>query len=185
MEGFSIRHNQTEDYTLSEHEKEFLTLYGKIFEIRRSNNFGRIFALLTLKARFVENGLDQQEIVDYFNTNFPNNSISVSTVSRILAKMERSKYCESIPSQARKRKYFTQANFSQLTIERISYNIKEGEDLILKLQKLANNLTDDEKTKNPYLIDVIKNLEQVYEIITEYYKVSLQKIIHQLEEINT
>ncbi len=175
---------QSKNYQLSNHEKEFLNLYGKIFELRRSNNFGRIFALFMLRARSEENGLDQQEIVNYFDTNFPKNSLSISTVSRILKKMEQGKYCDSSPSEGRKRKYFAKVNFSQLTIERITYNIEEGENLIRNLQRLKESLPKEESSRNPGFIDMVENLEQVYEVITDFYKESLERVINKLELID-
>jgi len=185
MDGFFITVHQSIKYRLSDHEKEFLDLYGKIFELRRSYNFGRIFALFMLRARSAENGLDQQEIVNFFNTNFPKNSLSISTVSRILAKMEQGRYCDSIPGKGRKRKYFAKMKFSQLTIERITYNIKEGEELIKNLQKLKESLPPEDKSNNPAFIEVLENLEQVYAIITDYYRESLESVVNKLTKIDS
>ncbi|MFX1538281.1 MAG: hypothetical protein ACFFDI_29175, partial [Promethearchaeota archaeon] len=64
-----------------------INLFGKLFQAHaRSEILGRIFALLNLKATSPEKGLDQQQIALLTGR-------SVSTVSRVLDKMIKMKYC--------------------------------------------------------------------------------------------
>ncbi|MHA1984890.1 MAG: hypothetical protein ACW967_11080, partial [Candidatus Hodarchaeales archaeon] len=60
---------------LSEFEKEFINIWGQLYENRsQSRLLGEIWGLITLKADSPENGLDQQEISNILHK-------SLSTVS--------------------------------------------------------------------------------------------------------
>ena len=168
-------------YTLLDYEKRFLELYGRVFELRRSQNFGRIFALLSLKADTEDKGLDQQEIVKYINMNFKNSKISVSTVSRTLTKMEKSRYCSSTPSSGKGgRKYFCEVGFTKLVLDRIEVNVREGEDLIKKLGDLKRDIPSEDQEKSKEFIQLIDHLKHVYEVISQYYDDLFQKISSEL-----
>ena len=174
-------------YTLLDHEKRFLELYGTVFELRRSRNFGRIFALISLKASTEEKGLDQQDIVKYINNNVNDDKekISLSTVSRTLTKMEKSKYCSSIPSSGKgRRKYFSGINFSELALDRIRVNVREGSNLLNELDKLKNELPSDNSDEFNEFISLINSLAQVYEVVTQYYGDLLIRISDQLDKID-
>ncbi|MHA2276847.1 MAG: hypothetical protein ACXAC2_13825 [Candidatus Kariarchaeaceae archaeon] len=177
-------------YTLLDHEKRFLELYGKVFELRRSHNFGRIFALLSLKANTEGKGLDQQEIVKYINMNFKDSKnskdiISVSTVSRALTKMEKSKYCSSTPSSGKGgRKYFCEVGFSKLVLDRIEVNVREGENLVQQLDNLKKGISPDDHEKFKDFINHIDNLKQVYQVVSQYYDDLFQKISAEISKID-
>ena len=182
--------SQDSKYTLLDYEKRFLELYGKVFELRRSQNFGRIFALLSLKANTEEKGLDQQEIVKYINNNFkePKSAkdiISVSTVSRTLTKMEKSRYCSSTPSSGKGgRKYFCEVGFTKLVLDRIEVNVREGEDLIKKLDDLKRDIPSDGQENSKEFTKLIDHLKHVYEVISQYYDDLFQRISSELRDID-
>lgn len=172
-------------YNLLDHEKRFLELYGRVFELRRSQNFGRVFALLSLKANTEEKGLDQQEIGKYINMNFKESKISISTVSRTLTKMEKSRYCSSTPSSGKGgRKYFCEVGFTKLVLDRIEVNVREGEDLIKKLDDLKRDIPPDGQEKYEEFIHLIDHLKHVYEVISQYYDDLFQRISSELSNIN-
>ena len=182
-----MKDNSDRKYILLDHEKRFLELYGKAFELRRSRNFGRIFALLSLKASTEEKGLDQQDIVKFINNNVKDDKekISISTVSRTLNKMEKSKYCSSTPSSGKgRRKYYSGINFSKLAIDRIEVNVREGSNLLKELDNLKNSLPSDDSDQFKEFIVLVDNLKQVYEVVTKYYEDLLLRITDRMNEIN-
>ena len=182
-------------YILLEHEKRFLEIYSEVFQLRRSTNFGIIFALLCLKARTKETALDQQDIVNFINHNFKNTNnskkdkISLSTVSRALNQMETDNYCLSTPSKIiqgkgktsgrGRRLYYTDSNFERLVIERLNANVKMGLKLITILTDLRNDAPSTKEFDE--FREIIDNFKRVYEVTTKYYDEILAKIIKDLE----
>jgi DNA-binding transcriptional regulator GbsR (MarR family) len=162
----------TSSIQLTEPEKSFVDVYGKMFALRRSKNFGRIFALILLKAKIPEQGLEQQEIAQIIRNNF-NDTISVSTVSRILNKMLVGNYCNYTEEKGKrsKRKYFSSMDFKQLAIERLTNNIKEGEYLMNKLNEIKKEIaTDQINDQNSNLVSSIDSLISVYSVILDLYE---------------
>ena len=159
--------------------------------MRRSKNFGRIFALLSLKANSEERGLDQQEISSYLNKNLRNKDkpttkkksvVSLSTISRTLNKMEQAKYCNSSPSSGR-RKYYTSVSFKQLTLDRMKYNIQETVEAVNELHKLQDRIFVDESKDNTVLLEVLDNLVVVYGALVENYQDLLDKFEEKFKDL--
>ncbi|MHA2296393.1 MAG: hypothetical protein ACXAEU_08355 [Candidatus Hodarchaeales archaeon] len=159
--------------TLTEPEKEFLAIYAGLFAIHgRSKNFGRIFALLNLKARSPDTGLDQKQIAAYITQNFT--PVDVSTVSRILKKMEQQSFCnfkeEKHPHSNRNRhRYFAKTSFKDLLIGRLHASIKEANGMIGELDKLKGKVSDDETSKNQDLLELVYYLERLYNLSVKLY----------------
>ena len=177
-------------FLLLEHEKRFLEIFGEVFQLRRSENFGLIFALLSLRARTKERALDQQDIVKFINLNFKKTNdplkdkISLSTVSRTLNQMEMGNYCFSIPSQTIKGKnrvtgrgrrlYYSDSNFSKLVVDRLNANIEMG----IKLIETLTSIRKDSPLREEFneFREIIDDFKNVYEVTNEYYKDVLVKI---------
>ncbi|MHA2224685.1 MAG: hypothetical protein ACXAC8_05750 [Candidatus Hodarchaeales archaeon] len=155
-----------------------------MFEIRRSFNFGRIFALMYLKARTKEKGLDQQQITTIINGNFPQ-KVSVSTVSRTLSKMVKSKYCDYTEESGRgKRKYFAKTNFTDLAIERIQINIEEGRNLVRSLEEIAEIIqAEDDPVNYRQLFETINELKTMYLVTQELYEDFLHRAQERLKRL--
>ncbi len=110
--------------------------------------------------------------------------ISVSTVSRTLTKMEKSKYCSSTPSSGKGgRKYFCEVGFTKLVLDRIELNIREGVDLIQKLDKLKKEIPSADHEKFKDFIRLVDHLKHVYEIISQYYDNLFQKIAAEISNL--
>ncbi|MFW9993565.1 MAG: helix-turn-helix domain-containing protein [Candidatus Odinarchaeota archaeon] len=157
---------------LTEYEKAFISLYSQLFALRRSKNFGRIFTLLFIKARYPERGLDQQEIASYITNNFE--QVSVSTVSRTLNKMAEQKYIDFIEEKGnygrKRQKYFSRASFKEVAMDRLKYNIEEGTYFLAKLEKLKSSIPAEELEGNQELLEFLDQLKEIFEIITELYR---------------
>jgi len=177
-----ISTNNILNNSLTNPEKEFIDLLGHAFEKRRSYNFGRIFALLSLKADSIEKGLDQQQIFEIINSNFSENKLSISTVSRVLKSLEQSNYCESIPTENRRRKYFTTSSFKELILTRLSQNFIEWKKLAEDLNKLKANISPED-TENASLLTLVSTFHLIYQIIVEDYEKLMSSISKRIQNL--
>ena len=164
---------------LSKYEKEFIRIYGELFTIRdRSKNFGMIFSLMILKAQNEKQGLTQDEIRICLETNDLVSKISQSTVSRVLAQLQKYHYCDYIGDNVReKRKYYTKRNFSDLAIERIHQNIAEGEHVISQMNDLANAIPNENQNDEEIQILSLKINEIInyFGFLTRFYRAFLEE----------
>ena len=161
-------------YYLSKHEKELIIMLGDTFAIHgRSKNFGLVFALLQLKALNEEQGLDQETIQGFIETNFK--PVSVSTISRILNLLTSQGYCDSIEERTedhgRKRlKFFRKGSFKKLFENRINYSILEFERISKTLKMIKKSALNDDKTENKELVELIDYLNEFYVISKRIYE---------------
>ena len=162
------------NYYLNEHEKQLLIMIGDTFAIHgRSKNFGLVFALLQLKALNKEQGMDQETIQGYIETNFK--PVSVSTISRILNQLTSQEYCDSIEERTedhgRKRlKFFRKGSFKKLFENRINYNILEFEGISNRLKMIKKSALNDNKSENKELLELIDYLNEFYTITKKIYE---------------
>jgi DNA-binding transcriptional regulator GbsR (MarR family) len=169
---------------LNKHELEIINIYGRMFALRRSKNFGRIFALLQLKAKTEKNGLDQHQIMNLLNNHFPEReNISVSTVSRTLSKMTQAEYCKYKEGKRGKRKYYSHGSFKDLWEDRIEQNFREFEILITDLNKIKKNLLKEESQGDDDLLNFLKDILMMYEAILELYQDFILMVKERLSEI--
>ncbi|MFX0092486.1 MAG: hypothetical protein ACFFBD_12050 [Candidatus Hodarchaeota archaeon] len=138
---------------------KFIKVYGENRRVK-SANYGRIFALLLLKARSPESGLDQQQIkmalTEYIE------KISVSTVSRTLADMEKSKLCKSEEEtiyKARK-KYYIERSLKRFSLEKMDRLKEDTVDFMEKIHKIKENISVEESKE----IENQRLLERIMEV---------------------
>jgi DNA-binding PadR family transcriptional regulator len=167
--------NDTEirDYSLNSHERQLIHLLGNIFTIHgRSKNFGFTFAILQLKAPDEADGLDQEMIQRYIETNF--HPVSISTISRILNQLTEQEYCDYVEERThnygRKRmKFFRKTSLKKVLLDRIDYAIQEFDAISTQLEKIkADALTD--ASNNSDLISLITYLQDVYSLSKKLYQ---------------
>ncbi len=170
------------DNSLTDPEKRFIEFLGHAFEIRRSYNFGRIFALLILRADTQEKGLDQQQILEKINSNFSKNKISISTVSRVLKSLELSNYCESIPTENRRRKYFTTSSFKELTLMRLSQNFIEWKKFTEDLNLIKTSISPKD-TNSASMLTLVGTIHLIYQIIVEDYEKLLKSVSERIQNL--
>ncbi|NHI94918.1 MAG: hypothetical protein EAX96_20685 [Candidatus Lokiarchaeota archaeon] len=161
-------------YYLNDHEKQLLSMLGDTFAIHgRSKNFGLVFAILQLKALNEGQGLDQETIQGYIETNFK--PVSVSTISRILNQLTNQGYCDSIEERTedhgRKRlKFFRKESFKKLFENRINYSILEFEGISTKLNLIKNDILKINNNENEELLELIDYLNEFYRISKKIYE---------------
>ncbi|MFX1255760.1 MAG: hypothetical protein ACFFCZ_29415 [Promethearchaeota archaeon] len=139
---------------------EFIEFYGKIFSSQgRSETLGQIFALLTLRARNPENGLNQQEIAPIIDTH-------VSTVSRALAIMVKFGFCNFIEKKSKKnrleRRYYTKSSVKEQMFDRINQEIKENLLRREGLERIKKNIPEEELKDNQNLITLLEEFSEAY-----------------------
>ena len=142
-----------------------------MFALRRSTNFGRVFALLLLRATNSSQGLEQDQIAETLTRNF-NESVSVSTISRVLNQMIIGGYCNYTEEKGKrsKRKYYYAGTTKQLAIERIASQRKEGMKLIEMLKEIKKEtLNANDNDQNSYLITSIDSLVTLYDVTFDLY----------------
>jgi len=168
---------------LTRHEQELVDLFGKLFQLNaRPENLGRIFALLSLKAASPENGLDQQQIA--FLT-----GRSLSTVSRVLDKMVRLKYCnyeeDSTTSEEKqdnlskrkyypRRRYYIKASYKELTVDAVNQGIAEYSRMKRELEKIRAKVPNEEEDSNSDLLTLLDRLTEDFDQLVVAFRRMLE-----------
>ena len=151
------------------YEKEYIEIWGKLYESRgQVKLLGKIWGLLSLKADVLENGLDQNEIVEYLQS-------SLSSVSRYLKKlveMNAVKYIDQ-KDEKQNRIYYIGTNFEQITKTRFTASINEYTFILTKLEEIRSGIPSDEEKNNLELITQIDYIENVFRNINNIFKVIL------------
>ena len=152
--------------SLSKLEKEFIDIWGDIYERRgQLRSLGELWALLTLKADSPDIGLDQHQIAHYLHS-------SPSTISRNLKTLTEMKIVEY--SEQRIRKYFTDTNFREISNLRFQATINEYKWTIEELNKIKDSIPSHRNKENENLIETIVFMEKFLQKIIDIY----QKIIN-------
>ncbi|MFX0090581.1 MAG: hypothetical protein ACFFBD_02365 [Candidatus Hodarchaeota archaeon] len=176
--------NDANKIILNKYEKEFIDSFGEMYDLHgRSETMGLIFAVLTLKARAPEAGMDQQEIASIIGK-------SVSTVSRTLNRMVEAKFCTFIEEMnekyRRERKYFVKTSFRELALDRIKQQIKQILRFKDRLEQIKRNVLENAADENAVnenkdLLDELDALIIIYSQLVEYYEASLGTWIKTLQ----
>ncbi|MHA2295060.1 MAG: hypothetical protein ACXAEU_14720 [Candidatus Hodarchaeales archaeon] len=131
----------------------------------RPKNIGVILALLSLKARSPEFGLDQEEIADLTGK-------SLSTISRALNDAVELKYCEYKETMneifRRERKYYVRTSFKEMVLERLTKTADESKILQDKINKIRSSMKEEEITNNNELLEHFDRLDKQATLLIEF-----------------
>ena len=161
---------------LTEYERELVDLFGNLFFLHgRPQNFGILFALLSLKATSPERGLDQEEIASLTNK-------SVSTISRTLDKMVSLKYCSfkedkgEISSSTRRkyyprRRYYMRASYKDISKDTVTQGIVAYEGMKEKVEQIRQKIPEEEYGENTDLLALLDRFRKDFDqLVTVYQK---------------
>ena len=152
------------------YEKEYIEIWGRLYESRgQIKLLGKIWGLLSLKADVPENGLDQNEIVEYLQS-------SLSSVSRYLKKlveMNAVKYIDQ-KDEKQNRIYYTGQNFEQITKTRFQASINEYTFTLTKLEEIRSGIPSDEEENNLELLTQINQIENVFRNVNNIFRTILE-----------
>lgn len=153
---------------LDKYEKEYIEIWGRLYESRgQVKLLGKIWGLLSLKADSPENGLEQNEIVEYLQS-------SLSSVSRYLKKLVEMNAVKYIDQKNEKNRiYYTGRNFQQITKTRFTASINEYTFILTKLEEIRSGIPSDEKENNFELITQIDQIEIVFRNVNNIFRTIL------------
>jgi len=156
-----------------------------MFKIRgRSENFGRIFALITLRARTSDTALTQEAISRILSFNFPNSPVSVSTTFRSLTYLCENRYCDYREGYYKKREYFlVQHNITGLSVQRIKYQQDLVFQFLEELNEIKTKIMERGINDSNNILSLLNQFIDEYEVIGEIYKEFLIRIQKELGDL--
>ncbi|MFW9777702.1 MAG: hypothetical protein ACFFE8_02530 [Candidatus Heimdallarchaeota archaeon] len=128
--------------------------------------------------------MNQQEIASYLNNNF-HKQVSVSTISRTLKKMYQAKYCsyQEESTGRRIRKYYAHGSIKDLSIKRFRYSIRESHTLMQELEKIEQDMLNENPPGSEQLLKTIIDLRKMYAILNEIFEDFESALIEKLETL--
>jgi DNA-binding transcriptional regulator GbsR (MarR family) len=149
--------------SLNQNEEEFIKCFSEFYEMRgRSETLGLVFGILFLRALNPLDGLTQKDITSLIGK-------SKSTVSRILDLLVDQKFCaynlEENELTRAERRYYIQGSFKDLTISRTQKSIIENNLLNKNLQKIKDNIPEEEVSQNEIVITQIDQFTDLIMIL--------------------
>jgi hypothetical protein len=160
-------------------EKEYLNIVAKFFEIfYHSETEAKVLALLQLKARSKETSFSQKDLMEVLKKS----KATISRTMNALIDRERCKYFieEKILNSGTKkkiiveRKYYTEQNFKDIIINRMSNYIEEFGNIKTRIQEIKNENINDKLNQSESLKGGTEEFIKILSMWIEVYITSIE-----------
>lgn len=157
---------------LNQHERDFINCFSEFYKWQgRSETLGLVFGVLFLRTASPGKGLTQKEITTLIGK-------SKSTVSRILDLLIDQGFCkynlEENDDTRAERQYSVKGSFKEISISRTQKSIIENDSLKYNLQKIKDNVPEDEIHQNSGLLHQIASFSELINLLNLSEKNTLE-----------